>query len=125
MTRHCVGGLPDRQILLMPFKDPHLEDDQDILDIIDELIDTDPYGASKVLVFRFFWSAVTNSMCFTEISGVIGDDPHTESIVDNAKAYVGANFQQFAPHGPESIASLVNTKRLTTSSWSPILAISI
>ncbi len=29
----------------MPFKDPHPEDDQDILDIIDELIDTDPYGS--------------------------------------------------------------------------------
>ncbi len=42
--------------------------------------------------------------------GIIGDDPHTELIVDNAKAYVGANFQQFSPHGPESIASLVNTK---------------
>ncbi len=49
-------------------------------------------------------------MRFTEILGAIGDDPHTESIVDNAKAYVGANFQQFAPHGPKSIASLVNTK---------------
>ena len=37
----------------MPFKDPHPEDDQDILDIIDELIDTDPYGASKSLSSAF------------------------------------------------------------------------
>ncbi len=37
----------------MLFKDPHPEDDQDILDIIDELIDTDPYGASKFLSSAF------------------------------------------------------------------------
>ncbi len=53
MTRQCVGGIPDWQILLMPYQDLHLEDDQHILDIIDELIDTDPYGASKFLVSAF------------------------------------------------------------------------
>ncbi len=49
-TCHCIRGLPDWQILLMPFKDPHPEDDQDILDIIDELIDANPYGTSKSLL---------------------------------------------------------------------------
>ncbi len=53
VTCHCVRGLPDQQILLMPFKDPHLENDQNILDIIDELIDADPYRASKFLSSAF------------------------------------------------------------------------
>ncbi len=46
----------------MPFKDPHPEDDQDILNIIDELINTDPYGASKFLSSAFSGLRVTNSM---------------------------------------------------------------
>ncbi|SJL06606.1 uncharacterized protein ARMOST_09948 [Armillaria ostoyae] len=83
-------GIPDRQILLMPFKDPHPEDDDHILDIIDELIDADPYGSKP--------------------PAGIPDDPHTEAIVKNAKGYVGANFQQFSPHGPESVGSLVKTQ---------------
>ncbi|KAK0421585.1 hypothetical protein EV421DRAFT_1747225 [Armillaria borealis] len=90
VTRNCVGGIPDRQILLVPFNDPHPEDDDHLLDIIDELMDADPYGAKP--------------------PAGIPDDPHTEAIVDNAKSYVGANFQQFSPHGPESVGSLVKTK---------------
>ncbi|KAK0445254.1 hypothetical protein EV421DRAFT_1734928 [Armillaria borealis] len=86
----CAGGVPDRHILLMPFKDPHPEDNDHILNIIDELIDADPYG--------------------TKPPASIPDDPHTEAIVDNAKAYVGANFRQFSSQGPESVASLVKTK---------------
>ncbi len=53
MTRQCVRGIPDRQILLMPYQDPHPEDDQNILDIIDELIDLDPYRISKFLSSAF------------------------------------------------------------------------
>ncbi|KAK0431145.1 hypothetical protein EV421DRAFT_1912111 [Armillaria borealis] len=88
----CTGGVPDRHILLMPFKDPHPEDDDHILDIIDELIDANLYGAKP--------------------PASIPDDPHTEAIVDNAKAYVGANFRQFSSQGPESVASLVKTKEV-------------
>ncbi|PBK62360.1 hypothetical protein ARMSODRAFT_980817 [Armillaria solidipes] len=85
-----LACIPDRQILLMPFKDPHPEDDDHILDIIDELIDADPYGAKP--------------------PAGIPDNPHTEAIVNNAKGYVGTNFQQFSPHGPESVGSLVKTQ---------------
>ncbi len=53
VTHQCVGGIPNRQILLMPYQDLHPEDDQHILDIIDELIDVDPYGASKFLISAF------------------------------------------------------------------------
>ncbi len=38
------------------------------------------------------------------------DDPHMEKIVNNAKAYVGANFQQFSLQGSESVALLVKMK---------------
>ncbi len=37
----------------MLYQDLHLEDDQHILNIIDELIDANPYGASKFLISAF------------------------------------------------------------------------
>ncbi|SJL16880.1 uncharacterized protein ARMOST_20410 [Armillaria ostoyae] len=90
LLRQCVGGVPDRQILLMPFEDAHPEDDEHILGIIDELIDLDPYG--------------------TKPPADIPSDPRTEEIVDNAMKYVGTNFGQFPFRGYESIESLVHTK---------------
>ncbi|SJL18947.1 uncharacterized protein ARMOST_22550 [Armillaria ostoyae] len=44
----CIGGVPDQQILLMPFEDAHPEDDEHILGIIDKLIDLDPYGTKPL-----------------------------------------------------------------------------
>ncbi|SJL06231.1 uncharacterized protein ARMOST_09567 [Armillaria ostoyae] len=90
LLRQCVGGVPDRQILLMPFEDAHPEDDEHILGIIDELIKLDPYG--------------------TKPPADIPSDPRTKEIVDNAMKYVGTNFGQFPFRGYESIESLVHTK---------------
>ena len=93
----------------MPFKDPHPEDDDHLLGVIDELIDLDPYGASKH-VFLLQLIHVLIQIAVSEPPHGIPSDPNTEAIVDNAKAYVGTNFTQFPFRGYESIPSLVRSK---------------
>ncbi|KAK0432572.1 hypothetical protein EV421DRAFT_1742211 [Armillaria borealis] len=90
LLRQCIGGVPDQQILLMPFEDAHPEDDEHILEIIDKLIDLDLYR--------------------TKLLADIPSDPHTEEIVDNAMKYVSTNFGQFPFCSYKSIKSLVHTK---------------
>ncbi len=110
VTRHCVGGLPDRQILLMPFKDPHPEDDQDILDIIDELIDTDPYGASKFLSSAFSGLRSLIPCVLQKFQASLAMILILNRLSTMWRPMLGRTSNSFAPHGPKSIASLVNTK---------------
>ncbi|KAK0437782.1 hypothetical protein EV421DRAFT_1738745 [Armillaria borealis] len=86
LLQQCIGGVPDWQILLMPFKDTHPKDDEHILGIIDE------------------------HMGLVKLPANILSNPCTEEIVDNAMKYVSTNFGQFPFRGHESIKSLVHTK---------------
>ncbi|KAK0209654.1 hypothetical protein IW262DRAFT_1468592 [Armillaria fumosa] len=88
--RNCLGGIPDYQILLMPFHDLHPKEDEHILSLIEDMIDLDPFDIK------------TLNGC--------PQDPHTKGIINNAKAYIGTNTQQFPFHGIESIVSLVHVK---------------
>ncbi|KAK0218876.1 hypothetical protein IW262DRAFT_1462414 [Armillaria fumosa] len=86
----CAGGVPDHQILLMPFNDLYPEEDKHVLSLIEDMIDCDLFGIKT--------------------PDDIPSDHHTEGIINNAKAYVSINTQQFSFTGVESISTLVKAK---------------
>ncbi|KAK0491686.1 hypothetical protein IW261DRAFT_1413940 [Armillaria novae-zelandiae] len=90
ILRNCAGSIPDRQILLMPFDDLHPEEDEHVLSLIEDMINFDPFSIKTPEGFP--------------------QDQHTKGIVNNAKAYVGANAQQFPFHSVKSIAALVKVQ---------------
>ncbi|KAK0487191.1 hypothetical protein IW261DRAFT_1558195 [Armillaria novae-zelandiae] len=90
LLRSCVGGVPDWQILIMPFNDLHPEDDEHVLNLVEDMIDLNPFGVRTLVGFP--------------------EDHHTEGIINNAKAYIGVNSQQLPFHGVESISALVKAK---------------
>ncbi|KAK0485621.1 hypothetical protein IW261DRAFT_1559052 [Armillaria novae-zelandiae] len=90
LLRSCIGGVPDWQILIMPFNDLRPEDDEHVLNLVEDMIDLDPFSVRTPVGFP--------------------KDCHTEGIINNAKAYVGVNSQQLPFHGVESISTLVKAK---------------
>ncbi|KAK0472378.1 hypothetical protein IW261DRAFT_1570967 [Armillaria novae-zelandiae] len=90
ILQNCMGGIPNHQILWMPFDDLHPEEDEHVLSLIEDMIDFDPFGIKTPEGFP--------------------QDQHTKGIINNAKAYVGANAQQFLFHSVKSIAVLVKVQ---------------
>ncbi|KAK0212052.1 hypothetical protein IW262DRAFT_1467484 [Armillaria fumosa] len=86
----CTGGIPDRQIVLMPFNNLHPEEDEHFLSLIEDMIDCAPFGVKT--------------------PDDVSLDHHTEDIINNTKAYIGINAQQFSFTGIESISTLVKAK---------------
>ncbi|KAK0216006.1 hypothetical protein IW262DRAFT_1464414 [Armillaria fumosa] len=67
----CASGMPNHQILLISFNNLHPKEDKHILNLVKGMIDFDPFSIKT--------------------PAEVSQDHHTESIINNAKAYVSVN----------------------------------